>query len=193
MMWILRMIQKNFRMHLNLINLINQQQMNQPTLEVAVTDQQHTMTFNGEQVHICEEGNYFQIHKLKIITKCKTENCVYTFSIYNIYIFFTITINFTIGWWHHNKSNITSTSTPTFNLRTNDTTKTFHCILARQHQMPIPLYLTPAPVFTDAIQKCVDTAAEVIATHREARLIFMQGLVRRNTKGSIQRTYKSPL
>ena len=27
----------------------------QPTLEVIVTDQQCTMTFNGEQVHICEE------------------------------------------------------------------------------------------------------------------------------------------
>ena len=27
----------------------------QPTLEVVVTDQQCTMTFNGEQVHICEE------------------------------------------------------------------------------------------------------------------------------------------
>ena len=27
----------------------------QPTLEVVVTDQQRTMTFNGEQVHICEE------------------------------------------------------------------------------------------------------------------------------------------
>ena len=27
----------------------------QPALEVVVTDQQHTMTFNGEQVHICEE------------------------------------------------------------------------------------------------------------------------------------------
>ena len=27
----------------------------QPALEVIVTDQQHTMTFNGEQVHICEE------------------------------------------------------------------------------------------------------------------------------------------
>ena len=26
----------------------------QPALEVVVTDQQHTMTFNGEQVHICE-------------------------------------------------------------------------------------------------------------------------------------------
>ena len=27
----------------------------QPALEVVVTDQQHTMTFNGEQVHICEK------------------------------------------------------------------------------------------------------------------------------------------
>ena len=29
--------------------------VNQPTFEVVVTDQQCTMTFNGEQVHICEE------------------------------------------------------------------------------------------------------------------------------------------
>ena len=29
--------------------------VNQPTLEVIVTDQQCTMTFNGKQVHICEE------------------------------------------------------------------------------------------------------------------------------------------
>ena len=29
--------------------------VNQPILEVIVTDQQCTMTFNGEQVHICEE------------------------------------------------------------------------------------------------------------------------------------------
>ena len=27
----------------------------QPALEVIVTDQQCTMTFNGEQVYICEE------------------------------------------------------------------------------------------------------------------------------------------
>ena len=27
----------------------------QPALEVVVTDQQCTMTFNGGQVHICEE------------------------------------------------------------------------------------------------------------------------------------------
>ena len=34
----------------------------QPALEVVVTDQQHTMTFNGEQVHICEKWKFqFQI------------------------------------------------------------------------------------------------------------------------------------
>ena len=42
-----------------------------------------------------------------------------------------------------------------------------------------PTVSTTAPVLTDAVQRCVDTAAEVIATHREARLIFLQGLVRR--------------
>ena len=71
----------------------------QPTLEVVVTDQQCTMTFNDEQVHICEEVKIPIPNpnpKLKIITMCKTENCVYTFSTYNINTFFTITINFTI-------------------------------------------------------------------------------------------------
>ena len=42
-----------------------------------------------------------------------------------------------------------------------------------------PTVSTPAPVLTDAGQKCVDTAAEAIATHREAKLVFMQGLVKR--------------
>ena len=42
-----------------------------------------------------------------------------------------------------------------------------------------PTVSTPAPVLTDAVQKCVDTAAEVIATHREAKLVFMQGIVKR--------------
>ena len=42
-----------------------------------------------------------------------------------------------------------------------------------------PTVSTPAPVLTDAVQKCVDTAAEAIATHREAKIIFMQGLVKR--------------
>ena len=51
-----------------------------------------------------------------------------------------------------------------------------------------PTVSTPAPVLTDAVQKCVDTAAEAIATHREARLIFMQGLVRR----ILRETYREP-
>ena len=42
-----------------------------------------------------------------------------------------------------------------------------------------PTVSTPAPVLTDAVHKCVDTAAEAIATHREAKIIFMQGLVKR--------------
>ena len=42
-----------------------------------------------------------------------------------------------------------------------------------------PTVSTPAPVLTDAVQKCVDTAAEAITTHREAKIIFMQGLVKR--------------
>ena len=47
-------------MHLNMISLINLNNLINPTtvnqpLEVIVTDQQCTMTFSGEQVHICEE------------------------------------------------------------------------------------------------------------------------------------------
>ena len=41
-----------------------------------------------------------------------------------------------------------------------------------------PTVSTPAPVLTDAVQNCVDTAAEAIATHREARLIFMSRAAR---------------
>ena len=51
-----------------------------------------------------------------------------------------------------------------------------------------PTVSTPAPVLTDAVQRCVDTAAEVIATHREARLIFMQGLVRK----ILREAYREP-
>ena len=51
-----------------------------------------------------------------------------------------------------------------------------------------PIVSTPAPVLTDAVQKCVDTAAEAIATHREARLIFMQGLIRR----ILREAYREP-
>ena len=51
-----------------------------------------------------------------------------------------------------------------------------------------PIVSTPAPVFTDAVQKCVDTAAEAIATHREAKLVFMQGLVKR----ILREAYREP-
>ena len=51
-----------------------------------------------------------------------------------------------------------------------------------------PTVSTPAPVLTDAVQRCADTAAEAIATHREARLIFMQGLVRR----ILREAYREP-
>ena len=47
---------------------------------------------------------------------------------------------------------------------------------------------TPAPVLTDAVQKCVDTAAEAIATHREAKSVFMQGLVKR----ILRKAYREP-
>ena len=56
-----------------------------------------------------------------------------------------------------------------------------------------PTVSTPAPVLTDAVQKCVDTAAEVIATHREARLIFMQGLVRRILREAYREPTSPPL
>ena len=49
-----------------------------------------------------------------------------------------------------------------------------------------PTVSTTAPVLSDAVQRCVDTAAEVIATHREARLTFLQGLVRK----MLRETYK---
>ena len=42
-----------------------------------------------------------------------------------------------------------------------------------------PTVSATAPVLSDAVQRCVDTAAEAIATYREARLTFLQGLVRR--------------
>ncbi len=56
-----------------------------------------------------------------------------------------------------------------------------------------PIVSTPAPVLTDAVQKCVDTAAEAIATHREARLIFMQGLVKRILREAYREPTNPPL
>ena len=52
-----------------------------------------------------------------------------------------------------------------------------------------PTVSSPAPVLTDADQKCVDTAAEAIAAHREAKLVFMQGLVKR----ILREAYREPL
>ena len=45
--------------------------VNQPTLEVVVTNQQHTMTFNGEQVHICEEVILSHPKVLKLLQSVK--------------------------------------------------------------------------------------------------------------------------
>ena len=55
-----------------------------------------------------------------------------------------------------------------------------------------PTVSTTAPVLTDAVQRCVDTAAEVIATHREARLTFMQGLVRRMLRETYRESTNPP-
>ena len=49
-----------------------------------------------------------------------------------------------------------------------------------------PTVSTTAPVLSDAVQRCVDTAAEAIATHREARITFLQSLVRK----MLRETYK---
>ena len=69
------------------------------------------------------------------------------------------------------QSSITSTSTPK-NQRPmpppRSTTST-----GRRTSNATPTVSTPAPVLTDAVQKCVDTATDAIATHREAKLVFM--------------------
>ena len=51
-----------------------------------------------------------------------------------------------------------------------------------------PTISTPTPILTDAVQKYVDTAAGAIATHREAKLVFMQGLVKR----ILREAYREP-
>ena len=76
------------------------------------------------------------------------------------------------------QSNITSTSTPTSTSEPMTPPRSTTSI-GKTTSNANPTVSTTTPVLTDAIQRCVDTAAEVIATHREARLIFMQGLVRR--------------
>ena len=76
------------------------------------------------------------------------------------------------------QSNITSTSTPTSTPEQMPPPR-HPTAIGKTTSNANPTVSTPAPVCTDAVQRCVDTAAEVIATHREARLMFMQGLVRR--------------
>ena len=47
-----------------------------------------------------------------------------------------------------------------------------------------PTVSTTAPVFSDAVQRCVDTATEAIATNREARINFLQSLVKKMLRES---------
>ena len=49
-----------------------------------------------------------------------------------------------------------------------------------------PTVSTTTPVLSDAVQRCVDTATEAIATNREARINFLQSLV----KKMLRETYK---
>ena len=85
------------------------------------------------------------------------------------------------------QSNITSTSTPTSPPEQMPPPRRTTAI-GKTTTNANPTVSTPAPVLTDAVQRCVDTAAEVIATHRKARLIFMQGLVRR----ILREAYREP-
>ena len=75
------------------------------------------------------------------------------------------------------QSSITSTSTPK-SLGPRPTPRSTTST-GRKTSNVNPTVSTPAPVLTDAVQKCVDTAAETTATHREAKLVFMQGIVKR--------------
>ena len=83
------------------------------------------------------------------------------------------------------QSNITSTPTSTLEPMTPPRSTSS---IGKTTSNANPTVSTPAPVLTDAVQKCVDTAAEAIATHREARLIFMQGLVKR----ILREAYREP-
>ena len=85
------------------------------------------------------------------------------------------------------QSNITSTSTPTSTPEPM-TPPRHTTTIGKTTSNANPTVSTAAPILTDAVQRYVDTAAEVIATHREARLIFMQGLVRR----ILREAYREP-
>ena len=121
--------------------------VNQPTLEVIVTDQQCTMTFNCEQVHICEEviipNQNQKSTSLKLLQSVKLKT---------IFIPLAPTTSTT------SPSSSPSPSTSPLNdgittvkhyiyIHTNHNPRTnahhqdVPLQLARQHQMPIPLYL----------------------------------------------------
>ena len=89
------------------------------------------------------------------------------------------------------QSNITSTSTPTSTpeLMTPPRSTT---LIGMTTSNANPTVSTTAPVLTNAVQRCVDTAAEAIATHREARLIFIQGLVRRILREAYRESTNPP-
>ena len=63
--------------------------------------------------------------------------------------------------------------------------------LAGEHQMATPTVSTPAPVLTDAVQKCVDTAAESISYTQGSQVSLYAGNSEEDLKGHIQRTYNS--
>ena len=63
-------------------------------------------------------------------------------------------------------------------IRTSATIKKYYCNWQKTSNAE-PTVSTQAPFLTDAVQKCVDTAAEAIAKHRQAKLVFMQGVMRR--------------
>ena len=90
------------------------------------------------------------------------------------------------------QSNITSTSTPTSTPEQIPPPRRTTAI-GKTTSNANPTVSTPAPVLTDAHQKCVDTAAKAIATHREAGLIFMQGLVRRILREAYREPTSPPL
>ena len=89
------------------------------------------------------------------------------------------------------QSNITSTSTPT---STPEPMTPPRCTTAigKTTSNANPAVSIPAPILVDAVQRCVDTAAEAIASHREARLIFMQGLVRRILREAYKESTSPP-
>ena len=89
------------------------------------------------------------------------------------------------------QSNITSTSTPTSTPEQMPPLRHTTAI-GKTTSNANPTVSTPAPVLTDAVQRCVDTAAEAIATHREARLIFMQGLMRRILREAYRESTSPP-